>query len=99
MQIGKNTFKIKEFLSARDLREINQAMMSKIELGTDGKPKSLNYNSVIEQENALIARCIEAINDNAENILDTVLDLPAPEYNELMKHLRELMGLEQSEQK
>lgn len=99
MQIGKNTFKIKEFLSARDLREINQAMMSKIELGADGKPKALNYDSVVEQENALITRCIEAINDNAENILDTVLDLPAPEYNDLMKHLRGLMGLETGEQK
>ena len=97
MQIGKNTYQLKEYLTARDLREINRAMMATVEVGADGKPKNINYDSVIEQENKLIELCVKSINEDSEGVLDKVLDLPAKEYNELMAELRGLMGLGKDE--
>jgi len=93
MQIGNNKFELKEYLTAKDNRTINSAMMSKVKLNAEGRPETISYDAVEARENALIEAVVLSVNDVKENILETVLNLPITEYNQLLEVLQSKTGV------
>lgn len=95
-EIGQNKFEVKDFLTARDSRAIQAALLEGMEFDSAGKPLGgINGNVVAAQEDALIKACVVSVNDvkEPEQVLNTCLDLKKSEYDELLELIRPLMGL------
>jgi len=80
------------YLTGREQREIDamliNEMMSDINIET-GKPQiNANFGEAQKrQEDKLIETIVVSIDDGKEKILDTVLDMKAQDYNEIMKEI------------
>lgn len=94
----KNNHKveIKEEITRRIERIMNKPM-NKLEMTLDdGKPKMSNMNmeTINELEDSKILALVENIDGKTDNILETVLDFPKADYNEVLYAINKVIGEE-----
>lgn len=77
-----------DWINGREKQRIDGAMFKSIETsgtGTDMKPK-LSATMIAEQEDAAVEAVVISVDGNTENIVETVLDMRAKDYEFIVKH-------------
>jgi hypothetical protein len=95
IKIGNNEFVVKTYASAREANAIKQAYFkgTKVEV-VDEKPRISEFNPTAQQEveKEMVSQIVVSLNGSIDNVLEKALDLPAAEYNSLVKTLDEIVS-------
>lgn len=93
LEVQGHKFIMNTYVTGRDLREIESAMLTDIQVTQRGEEQEMSgFNSKMleARQDAKIKAVVVSIDGKTENIIDLVLDLPAPIYNEVMVYVNEL---------
>lgn len=82
------------FITGRELRQIQEIFLNEMQLkNTGGKPEigaKLKGEQLGMAEDLAIEAIVKSINDNTEDVLNCVLDLPAIDFGEVKKYIDEI---------
>lgn len=87
--------KYKEYITGRDIQTLDKILNDGIVMGTDGKPQSFDTGVVLKRLNKAIELVVESVDDVKEGVLNKILDLPGPEYNEVLKKVKQIAGIDE----
>jgi len=86
----------KTWLSGREFNQIESVYLAaaNMQIGEDGKPKmgTINPNIEMDASKKLIEVSVVSVDSKTESLVDTVLDLPVEEYNEVISALKKISG-------
>lgn len=89
-----NVLEIKTYLTGLEDRTIQSVYLkiAQVSFKGDGTPSfdKVDMSVQFEVEKELIKHGIASVNGSVENILDTILNFPSTEYNEVIKELNKL---------
>lgn len=82
---------IKTYLTAREQRAIQNVYLENAEIDELGHPKiKANSADIVNQaEDALLSQYVVSLNDDSQNLLNRLLDLPNKEMDEIKKIIEE----------
>lgn len=84
---------LKTYLTGREMRELRDIFLRNAEMKTEGdttKIEGLKGSIVTEVENKAIELAVVSLNGENENILESVLDLPAEDYEEIITEVNKI---------
>jgi len=93
LTVGEHQVEVNTFITGRELREIESAMMDKLEMKQKGGEQEISGfrgSMLVDRENAQIKAVVVSIDGTKENIIERVLDLPASEYKQVMAYVSEV---------
>jgi hydroxymethylpyrimidine/phosphomethylpyrimidine kinase len=93
MTVGSHTLQVVTYLTGRELREIQSAMMEHIEMKTKGEDTEMSgfkVGMLALKEDKQIDLVVKKFDDKTDGIKDAVLDLPREEYKTVMDYIKEL---------
>lgn len=93
----KNKVSIKSWVSARDRRDITKALFENVEISADSSPK-VSGSAINESQDATIKKLVvkiekedkSIIENDAEKILEILLDLPSSDFDEVIEKINEV---------
>lgn len=85
----------KEYLTGRDVQEIEDCLYSGMEVGTDGTPKGFDPKVITKRLNKAIELLVVSVGGETDKILDRVLDLPKDQYLSVKAKISEMAELEE----
>jgi hypothetical protein len=91
--VGSHTITVNTFVTGRELRDIESAMLDKLEMKQTGGAQEISGfrgSMLKEREDAQIKAVIVDLDGTAEDLVNRVLNLPAPEYREVMAYVSEI---------
>lgn len=93
LTIGKHTVVVHTYVTGRELRQIEGAMMDKLEMSQkDGSQeiKGFKGSMLAERQDMQIKAVVVSVDGQSDNVVDAVLDLPATESEQIMDYVKEL---------
>ena len=93
LTIGKHKVMVHTFVTGRELRGIESAMMDKLEMSQkDGAQQITGFKGSMlsDRQDMQIKAVVVSVDGNAENVIDLVLDLPSIESEQIMDYVKEL---------
>lgn len=100
---------IKTVLTGREARELQRPFYKMADVNIENPENPLQWRQMDEDtigevmkssEDLLISMMVVSVDGESENVLDAVLDLPAPDYNAVVAKLNELhRGREEAKKK
>lgn len=99
VKIGEHTFLIKSYATAREAQAIQQAYFKGTKLEVVGdQPKIAEFNPAVQDEvnMEMVRQMVITFDDVPEDIVERALDLPNPEYQELIEELDKLVSKKKS---
>lgn len=91
--VGANTFVVRTYLTGREVRNIQSAMMSSLEMKQkNGEAEITGFKGemLALQEDKQIQTVVVSVNGSTDNILNFVLDLPKEEYDQVVAYVKEV---------
>lgn len=94
IQVGDNSIVMNTFITGKEFREYQNINLRAVNINETGaikggvKPEVLN-----EAQDFLLKKLIVSINGNAENIVDTVLNLPQSQSDEIIAQVNSIAGV------
>lgn len=88
--IGTHKLTVNTFVTGRELRDIESAMMDKLEMKQKGGEQEISGfrgSMLKEREDAQIKAVVVAFDGATDDVVNKVLNLPAPEYREVMDYV------------
>ena len=85
---------VKTYLTGREMRAIKDTFLRHMKIKGEGDKSSfegLQGSVTSEAEDKTIETSVVSVNGSKEGILNTILDLPAKEYNFIVKELNKLV--------
>ena len=91
---SKEVVELKEFITGRDIESIEAPMQNLRMEVKDGKPVGEMHLGDAKRETVhkSIELIVMAVGDKTENILNTVLDLPAQDYKFILEEIDKIVG-------
>ena len=90
---------VKTYLTARESNEIKRQMYDalKIDVSEAAIPgakviKDIPASFMLDRERKMLEQVVVSIDGSTDGVLDRLLDLPAPEYEELLGRIGTLIG-------
>jgi hypothetical protein len=83
----------KEYITGRDAQAIEASLFDGMTIGADGKPQGFSPVAIQKRLNKAIEACVVSVDGKTEGVLDTILDLPVAQFNEVKDKVEELAGL------
>lgn len=99
---GKNTLVLNEYLTGREKRAVKNALwLGKSMQIKDGKGETdpVPMDDIDASTDKTIELIVVSLNGDDKKVLDRVLDLPGPEYDEVIEKIEELTGPVAAEKK
>ncbi len=93
LQIGTHTVIVNTYVTGREMRNIESAMMDKLEMSQkDGTPEITGFKGSMlsDRQDMQIKAVVVSVDGASENIIDAVLNLPATESEQIMDYVKEL---------
>lgn len=93
LSVGSHTLQVVTYLTGRELREIQSAMMEHVEMKTKGEDTEMSgfkVGMLALKEDKQIELVVKKFDDKTEGVKDMVLDLPRLEYKIVMEYITEL---------
>jgi len=93
LKIGIHTIIVNTYITGRELRNIESAMMDKLEMSQkDGTQEITGFKGSMlsDRQDMQIKAVVVSVDGVTENIIDAVLDLPATESEQIMDYVRTL---------
>lgn len=90
---GGNTLKVVTYLTGREMRDIQSAMLSKLEMKQKGEEMEMsgfNGAMVHGQEDQQILAVVKEVNGSTEDILAKVLDMRAEDYYTVLDYVKSI---------
>lgn len=99
LKLAGHVVVVKEFLTARDNRTINDKVYAGIKMGVAGKEvklDDLDISRINVQNDEILKAGIVSFDgtEDKDQILDKALDLPESDYQELLQHCLKLAGID-----
>ena len=92
VKAGKNTLIINTYITGREARDIESSLMDKLEMSQNVEKgteiKGFSGSLLRDRQDMQVKYIVVSVNGKSENILDTILDLPVKESEEIMEIIR-----------
>lgn len=95
LDIGNHKIVVNTYLTGREVRDIDSALMDKLEIRQVGKSQEisgLKGSMLKEQEDMQIKAVVVSIDGSSDNIVDRLIDLPHEQYQQVMQHIKIVVG-------
>lgn len=95
INISGNEFEVKSYATAREAVAIQQSYFKGTKVEVEGdKPKISDFNPGVqfEVEKEMVTQMVVALNSDANDLLNRVLDLPNEVYRELISELDSIVA-------
>lgn len=93
---GGHEIILRAWVTGREKRELKNVFLENINLSTEGesvKTSPFNASSLIDKaENKALEIIIVSLDGNSENLLEVILNLPADEYDFIIKEVNKISG-------
>lgn len=94
VKVGKHTLVVNTYITGREARDIEGALMDKLEMSqsVDRGTEITGFkgSQLKERQDFQVKAVIVSFNGNTENIIEAILDLPSTQSEEVMKIVREI---------
>ena len=93
LKVGSHAVVVHTFVTGRELRNIEGAMMDKLEMSQKGKEQEITGfkgSMLADRQDMQIKAVVVSIDGKSDNIVDAVLDLPATESEEVLDYVKDL---------
>lgn len=93
LEIGSHEVVVHTYVTGRELRNIESAMLDKLEMSQKGKEQEITGfkgSMLADRQDMQIKAVVVSVDGKTENIVDLVLDLPAQESEQIMDYVKEL---------
>lgn len=90
IKIGNHTLVVNTFVTGRELRNIESSMLDKLEMkqkGTEQEITGFRGSMLKERQDAQIKAVVVSLDGSSDNVVDRILDLSAPEYQEVVEYV------------
>lgn len=102
-KVGSHTLVVNSYITGREARDIEGAIMNKLELsqsiGKGTEIKGLYGIQIRERQDLQVKAVVVSIDSNSEKVLDSILDLPSSESEEIMNIVRDVAEPKKDEEK
>ncbi|KKM78980.1 hypothetical protein LCGC14_1354470 [marine sediment metagenome] len=86
---------LKAYITARELRELKALYLAVAKFDPkSGEVFDIDPKKAEEIENKTIAMVVVSIDGKEDRILETILDMPIVDYNEIMEKMNDATGLD-----
>jgi hypothetical protein len=93
IKVGSHVVVVHTYVTGRELRAIEGAMMDKLEMSQEGDQQKISGfkgSMLAERQDMQIKAVVVSVDGKTENVVDAVLDLPAKESEEVLDYVKEL---------
>lgn len=93
LEVGNHKLVVHTYVTGREMRNIESAMMDKLELsqkGDEQKITGFKGSMIADRQDMQIEAVVVSIDGTTENVVDAILDLPATESEQIMDYIKSL---------
>ncbi len=91
--IGNHKVVVHTYVTGRELRDIESAMMNKLEMSQkDGSQEIVGFKGsmLADRQDRQIKAVVVSVDGKSEKIIDLVLELPAVESEQILDYVKEI---------
>lgn len=84
---------LKEWITGREKRQIDSILLRNVEMkqrGTDQEISGFNSQLLEESENMALSVIVVSVDGSASDVVNNILDMPARDYEAVVKAVREI---------
>jgi len=83
--------KLKKYLTGRESRNITASLLDNVSYDDNQQPK-FSAETMTKSQDATINEVVESIDDKTDNILDTILDMDARDFDFIIEEINKITG-------
>lgn len=95
LPVTKKVVELKPYITGRDSEYIQEPILSSMDMSFDARAKNVSTGkmdgkAVQEMQRRELQSYLVALDDNRDNLLDRVLDLPQPDYDFVKERIEDI---------
>jgi len=92
IQFGEHNAELKEYITQKDDRDIRKPLYDNVNVNDAGEMSGLKGSMAFQMEDKCIEVIVVSLDGSGENILQRALELPAKDYQALMKEVNNVFN-------